>query len=818
MRTLVDDIRYALRQLIRTPGFTALALLTLALGIGANTAIFSVVRGILLRPLPYTEPERAVMLWSHWTGWDQTWVSPSEYADYSRQTHLFSGVAVFDDNSFTLSGEGAAERVRGGLVTANLFGVLGAAPLLGRTFSVEEDQPNGPAVILLGEGLWRRRYGADSAIVGRSIQVNAQPYTVIGVMPAAFRLPVDFAVDEATQVWTPLQLPPIDPTDRGSHGLTGVARLVPGITLGQAQAGLTEMVEGMKQQYATRYDPAFGVTLVSVQDQVLGRIRPAVLLLLGAVLLVLLIACGNVAHLLLARGEGRHRELAIRASLGASRRRLLRQLLTESALLGLIGGALGALLAWWGVAALPAIAPSSLPRVEDVRVDLPVLGATLLLSLLTGLGFGLLPAWRLLRPALQPELREGAHQVTAGRGRRRTRTLLIGAELALATVLVIGAGLLLRSFARLSGIAPGFESRSVLTLRISQPEASYPTRSSIRGFYDRLYPRLQALPGVEAVGAVTGLPLASVRGDWGVTIEGYTPPDPNRGAAADWQVASPAYFQALGIPLVRGRFFADGDREGAPGVALVNEAMARLYWPGADPVGRRLRLRSGSDSVWRTVVGVVGDVRHRGLTEASRPEMYFPQAQAFVTAPDGEVRIRSMALVLRVKGDPARLAAPVRQALAELDPGVAGSDLRTLDEVVTRSIAAPRFTTTLLALFAGLALLLAAVGIYGVILVAVVQRAPELGIRVALGARAADVLRLVLGEGMRPVAAGLAAGVVAALALSRLLRGLLYAVPPTDLLTYLGVTTLLALVALLACWLPARRAARTDPMTALRAE
>jgi putative ABC transport system permease protein len=817
MDTLLQDLRFAARTLFRNRGFTLIAVLTLALGIGANTAIFSVLRGILLKPLPYKEPDRAVMLWSYWKGWDQTWLSGPEIVDYSQQSQVFSGLAPFDDGSFTLTDNGDPERVRGGLVGANLFSVLQVSPILGRTFTAEEDQPNGPRVVILGEGVWRRRFNADPTIVGRAIQLNAVPYTVVGVMPQDFRLPLDYSVDERTQLWTPLQLGVSDENDRGSHGLYAVGRLQSGVDLNQGQKLLDSFVARMKADHPGNYGAEFGVTMVSVQDQILGKIRPALVLLLGAVALVLLIACGNVANLLLARGESRQREMAIRTALGAGRRRLVRQLLTESVLLSMLGGALGVLFAWWGVEVLPAINPSSLPRADAISIDLPVLGATLVLSLITGVVFGMVPAWQMLRD-VHPELRENSRNVTTGRGGRRFRRVLVGVEVMIAVILVTGAGLVMRSFLKLSSMDPGFEPHGVLTMRLSLPDATYPTRTTVATLYTRLFDRLRALPGVETAGAVAGLPLASIRGDWGVTVEGYTPPDPTRGTPADWQVVRPDYFEAMGIPLKKGRSLTDADGLGAPPVIMVNEAMAQLYWPGRDPVGQRMQLNSSADSLWRTVVGVAGNVLHRGLAETPRPEMYLPHTQFFATAPDSVVPVRSMTLTLRVRGAPESLTGPVRQVLADLDRGLAVSDIRSLDDVVSRSIAAPRFTTALLSVFAALALVLAAIGIYGVLSFIVAQRTAELGIRMALGASASDVLRLVVGQGMRPVIVGLAVGLLAALALARVLQGFLFGVARTDPGTYVTVTVVLSCAAILACYLPARRAARVDPMTALRAE
>lgn len=815
---MLEDIRYAFRQLRRSPGFTAVAVLTLALGIGANTTIFSVLRGILFRPLPYTAPDRTVMLWSHWTGWDKTWVSPPEYDDYTRQTQIFSSVAAFDDGSFTLAGEGQAERVRGGLFTASFFDVAGSKPLIGRVFTAEEDRPGGPRLVLLGEGLWRRRCGADPSIVGRIIQLNALPFTVIGVMPEAFRLPVDFALVEPTQLWTPLQLTPPVPDERGNHGLWVAARLRSDIDLPQAQRLLDQFTAQMKKDHPQQYDPAFGATLITLREEILGRIRPALLLLLGAVGLVLLIACGNIANLLLARGESRQKELAIRAALGAGRGQLIRQLLTESVLLALVGGTAGLLVAWWGISALPAINPTSLPRAESIHIDLPVLAATFLLSLLTGVVFGLFPAWQMARPSVHSELKDNGRGLTTSRGGRRFRAGLITAEVALAVVLVTGAGLLVRSYLELSRLSPGFDASGVLTMRLSLPEAAYPTRSSVVGTFDRLFARLRSIPGVEKAGAITGLPLATIRGDWGITVDGYTPPDPQQGVAADWQVVRPDYFTALNIPLMAGRQLTDDDRLGAASVIVVNETMARRFWPQGNAVGRRMRLRADADTNWRTVIGVMGDVRHRGLTETPRSEMYIPLAQFFETAADTIVGTRSMTLTLKVRGQPLDLVSSVRQAVTAVDPGLAISDVRTLEDVVSRSIAAPRFTAVLLGVFASLALVLAAVGIYGLVAFVVAQRTGELGIRLALGAAAGDILRLVVGQGMRPVLLGLGAGLVAAFGAARLLTAMLVGISPSDLVTYAAVTAFLGAVGLVACWLPARRAAKTDPMIALRAE
>ena len=820
METLVQDLRYAFRALRRTPAVTAVAIITLALGIGANTAIFSVLRSMLWRPLPFAEPERAVMIWSHWKGWDRTWVSPPEFMDYQAATRIFSSVGAYSTASATLTADGEeAERFSAGVVTASMFDVLGVKPLMGRTFTAEEDQPNGPNVVVLGEAVWRRRYAADPAIVGKSIQINQRDFQVLGVMPESFRLPEDFAGTERTQLWLPIAIGPVNPQNRGNHGLSVTGRLAPGVELARAQAMVDDVTKQMRDTYTQNYGPEFGATLVSLPDEILGKVRPALMVLLGAVGLVLLIACGNVANLLLVRGEARQRELAIRTALGANRARMVRQLLTESVLLAVIGGGAGVILALWGVSALPAINPSSLPRAESIGIDVPVMLGTLVLAMLTGVIFGLVPAWHLLREDKSAQLRETSRSATSSAAGQRFRRVLIGAEVAVAVVLVIGAGLLMRSFARLTAIPPGFEPSGVLTMRLSLPQATYPTRTSVRNFYDQLFREVRALPGVQVAGAVAGLPLATVRGDWGVQVPGYTPP-PNEGTPVDMQVVSADYFRAVGMTLKKGRFLTDDDREGtgAP-VIVINEETERRYFGGQDALGKVMRLSANADSLWRTVVGVVANVHHRGLTEPARPEMYLPQLQTFLTATsDSVVLARGMSLAIKTSVDPNQLIAPVRRIITSLDRGLAVSEIRTLEDIVARSIAAPRLTATLIGVFAALALILAAVGIYGVVAYVVAQRTTEMGIRVALGAKAADVLKLVVGQGMQPVAYGLAAGVVGALVLSRLLTRLLYGISSTDATTYAGVAILLGTVALLACWLPARRASRTDPMVALRSE
>ncbi|MEP6474828.1 MAG: ABC transporter permease, partial [Gemmatimonadota bacterium] len=666
------------------------------------------------------------------------------------------------------------------------------------------------------EGIWRRRYSGDAAIIGKPIQIDAQPYTVVGVMPEAFRLPIDFAVTAPTQFWVPLQLPSITADDRGNHSYYVTARLRPGLEIETARPQFARFVAAMKQKYPDYYRPTFDVSLATLREQVVGRVRPALLLLLGAVGLVLLMACGNIANLLLARGESRQKELAIRAAMGASRGRLIRQLLLESVLLSVIGGGAGLLIAWWGISAIPAINPTSLPRVESIGLDPAVLAATFVLSLITGVVFGLAPAWQMARPALQAELKETGRGVTATRRGRGFRSALIGGEVALAVVLVIGAGLLVQSYMRLTQLSPGFKADNVLTMRLALPEASYPTRASVTSAFDRVIARLGQLPGVLVAGGVTGLPLATIRGDWGVMIEGQVARDRRDLPQVDWQVIEPGYFEALSIPLVAGRYPTAADRSGSLSVIVVNEAMARQHWPEGHAVGQRMRLTTPADSNWRTVIGVAGNVHHRALDAAPRPEMFVPLDQFFETAPDDAVNVRGLTLTLKTASDPLALVASARQVVASIDPTLAMSDIRTMQGVVSSSIATPRFTAVLLGVFAALALALAAVGIYGLVSFAVAQRTGEMGIRLALGAEAADILKLVVGQGMRPVIAGLTAGLVASLLLARVLTAMLTGISARDLSTYAVVIGVLGGVGLLACWLPARRASRTDPIVAMR--
>ncbi|AHG88665.1 permease [Gemmatirosa kalamazoonensis] len=824
LETLSRDLRQALRGLRRAPGFTLAVAVTLALGIGANTAVFSVVRAVLLRPLPYADPAHLVVVWNHWPESPRTWLSQPEAYDYAAHRTTFERFAAFSDNAMNVTGGCApevvgceAERVRVGVAEASLLDVLGVRPLLGRNFTRDEDVPNGARVALLHEDFWRRRYGADPRIVGRTIRLDATPVTVVGVLPSAFRLPLEFAGDHA-QLLLPLRLGPPDENERGAHRLNAVAKLPPGLTPAAAQRRVDAFMADLRREHEHDYGPNFGVTLVPVAEQVRGDVRPLLLVLVGAVSFVLLVGCANVANLLVARAERRGREVAVRRALGAGRGRLAAQVLMESVVLALGGGALGLLLAAWATRALAAAPLPQLPRLDRVAVDGPVLAYTLAVSLVTGLLFGLAPVARLGAP--NDPLRQG-RGTTVGRPRARLRQLLVAGQLALAAVSLTGAALMTRSFARLTAVSPGFAPEHVLTLRLSPPAAKYGSSSAVRAFYAALLERVRALPGVRSAGAVSALPFDGSIGDWGFSIEGVARPRSHRqpGPAADFQAATPGYIEAMRIPLLRGRTLTDADRLGAPAVVVASESMARRWFPGGDALGRRIQLLGGADSVWRTVVGIVGDVRHGGLAEPAHATMYVPHAQAIASLPDSIGAVpRSLSVVIRAVGDEESLGSAVRALVRRLDPDVPAARVRPLAAVVSDSLATSRLATLLLLAFGALALVLCAVGVYGVMSYVVAQRVNEIGIRIALGAPRGAVMRRVMWQGMRPVLVGLAAGAALAWAGTRLMRGVLFQVSATDPASYAAALLALVAVAALANWRPARRAAKVDPIVALRAE
>jgi len=811
--TLLQDLRYAIRTLLKQPAFTLVALLTLALGIGANTAIFGIVNAVLLRPLPYHEPDRIVLLWSHWTNWTKTWLSPPELADYQRQARSLEHVAAFSSTSFNLTGGPGSEplRVLAAQVQSGMFAALGATTIAGRVFTADEDRPGHERVVMLTEGLWRSQFGSDPSIVGRTIDLDATPYTVVGVLPAALRLPLDYANRAFTQIWVPLALGPTDPQERGNHGLNALGRLTPGVSLSQAQAEIDTITRGFQQQYPNNYDTAFGLTLVPAPLEVFGDVRPALLVLLLAVGAVLLIACANVANLLLARSEGRQKELALRLALGAGRHRIVRQLLTESMLLALVGGVAGVALAYGLTQALVALDPLKIPRVQDIALDGRVLAFTAAVSLVTGLLFGIAPALQSARTDLQSVLKEGGRDSHVATGWLR-RVLVIG-EVAASVVLVAAALLLARSFARLLDVNAGFNPAHVLTLRTSLPSATYTDAAAMVKAYTEVGRRLRESPGVLAAGAVTGLPLASTRGDWGIRIEGR-PSDPRDNLAADWQVVTPGYFEALGTPLRGGRTFTDADRADTLLVIVINETMAKKYWSGLDAIGRRMRMGGPN---WITVVGVVADIHHRGLDMQPRPEMYRPHTQFRYGGPEAPA-VSTMTWAVRTADDPRAATSYARAAIHAVDPKLGISDIATMDQVVADSTSDRRLNMLLFALLGSLALALATVGVYGVVAYSVSQRTHEIGVRMAIGAKPGDVVRMMVSEGGRLAVVGVVLGSVAALAGARLIRGLLFEVSATDPLTFAAVAAALLGVALLASYIPARRATRVDPMVALRGE
>ena len=799
---MLQDVRYALRSLRHHPVFTLTAVLTLGLGIGANTAIFSAVNGVLLRPLPFAEPERLVTVWGHHPAIGRETASLPDFLDWRAQSRAFTGLAARANTQFTLAGAGEPEVVPGALVTANYFRVLGSAIPVGRGFRDEEEHRGSARVAVLSDGFWRRQFGGRPDVVGRQITLSGVPYTVIGAGARGLSVP------QEVDVWATLLT---DTTlGRRNDFLEVVGRLAPGTDLRGANEELTTIARRLEGEYPNS-NAGWGVELVGLQERVVGEIRPALVLFMGAVGLVLLIACANVANLMLSRVAAREREVTIRAALGASRRRLVTQLLTESVLLALAGGVLGLGLAVWGVHALQALDAGTIPRLSEIGVGGAALAFALVLSVATGLLFGVVPAVRVLDYDLRAGLGEGGRGSAGHRAAGRTRSLLVLAEVALACVLLVGAALLLRSFAQLQRTDPGFLPGGVLTARVTLPRVSYSEEAKQTAFGNALLERLQALPGVSAAAIASDPPLGDNLPYWGFAIEGEAPPPADVVEDAAVYRVSPAYFGTFRIPLLQGRQFDAGDRAEALQVALVSETFARRYWPNRSPLGARITLGNPLDSTstWMTIVGVVGDVRQEGPAAPAYPQLYLPLEQS-----PG----RSIVIALRTAGDPGALTPGVKRAVASLDPGLALGRVATMDERLAGVMARPRVNAALLGGFAATALVLAALGIYGVIAYGVSQRTRELGIRMALGARSNDVLRLVLRQGLRPVVAGLALGLAAAAAGSRALRGLLYGVAATDLATYGVVAVFLAVVALVASYLPARRAATADPVTALRAE
>jgi putative ABC transport system permease protein len=811
MESLLKDLRYSIRMLGKNPGFAWIAVLTLALGVGANTAIFTVIDAVLLRPLRFAEPERLVSVQTTDERNPQSRLPSSwlDVADWRARSQSFEGFGTWFTIDLTLTGGGEPMRVKGKGVEGDLFGLLGVPPMLGRVFRAEDHY-----AVVLSYGLWQRRFNSDPNVVGRAVTLNGESYTVVGVMPREFQFPIEAEAGELWVTWDYSQLP--GPKYKRDTRLSEViGRLRAGVPLARAQAEMEGIAAALREQYPdTNKD--IGVRVIPAAEDLVGDHRRALLVLFGAVGCVLLIACVNVANLLLARAAGRRREMAVRAALGASRARILRQLLTESLLLSLAGGMLGSLVAMWGVEALIALNPGYLPGADRIGIDGRVLGFTLFVSLLVGLIFGLAPAWYASKIDLTTALKDGERTASAGAGSRRLGGALVVAEIAIALVLLAGAALLTGSFWRLQRVDPGLDPRGVLTFRLSLPYRKYDTAQAGE-FFRQLQPRLQTIPGVRAASVVFPLPLngdevfdsMDVSLDTRLAIEGRMLPRSER-PRTDGRTVQPDYFRAMGIGLAAGRDFTERDDAKAEPVAIINETLARLHFPGEDPFGKRLRLDSvyiQGEPPMRRVVGVVGDVKHRGLSAETRPEVYVPLAQD---------PFQEMFVVVKTEGDPMGVVGAVREVVLGLDEGQPIYDIKTLSERLGYTLAGQRFNTLLLAIFSGLAVALAVIGLYGVLSYAVAQRTHEIGIRLALGAEAGDVVRLIVRQGMKLVLIGIAIGLAGALTLTRLMESMLFGATATDALSFVLVSMLLAVVTMLACYIPARRATKVDPIAALR--
>jgi putative ABC transport system permease protein len=804
-------LSFGLRLLLKNKGFTLVALIALALGIGANTAIFTVVNAVLLRPLPYHEPERLVTIWeeSPQLGMYQMPVSFANLRDWVDQNQVFEQISAYTFTNVNLIGAGEPERLSTIRSSANLFSLLGAAPMLGRTFLAEEDKEGAGRVVILSHHLWQRRFGSASSILGQPVTLNNQTYTVVGIMPPAFQFPVGFSylgkvLNESIDLYIPLAATSKE-TTRGNYSFFALGRLKPGVTIEQARAEMSTIEGRLEEQYPDG-NFGIGVSLIGTHEQTIKDIRPALLVLLGAVTFLLLIACSNIANLLLARAAGRQKEFAIRAALGASRVRIVRLLLAESITLSLAGGCLGLLLALWGIDALVALA-QDIPRVNEVGLDARVFGFTVAVSLATGIIFGLIPAIQASRPNLNETLKEGSRSSMGSVGGKRIRSVLVSAEVALSLVLLIGAGLMVKSFVRLQQMNLGFNPDNVIALSLSLPPSTYPDARRQAAFFKEALERIQSLAGVRSAGATTGLPLVLSLSGSDFRIEGRPEAEPGENTIVNTRSISPGYFSTLGIAFVKGRDFSERDNGEASKVAIINDNLARSYFSNEDPVGKRITFDEGK--TWLSIVGIITDVKQLGLDASARPEVYWPYAQ--MAAP-------SMSLVVRTDSSPASLVAAVKSEIQTVDKDLPISEVKTMQELLAESVAGRRFNMLLLTIFAGVALVLAAVGIYSVMSYSVSQRTHEIGIRMALGARASDVLKLVVGHGMLLTLAGVAAGVAASLFLTGLMTSMLFGVTATDPITFAAVSIVLTGVALGACFVPARRATKVDPMVALRYE
>ena len=815
MDTIWNDLRFALRLLKKNPGFTAVAVIALALGIGANTAIFSVVNEVLLRQLPYREPDRLVMIWerNRPRSRNMNSVSPANFLDWKDQSQTFEQMAGLFQQRFNLTGVDDPEELPAHVVTANFFPTLGVVAARGRTFTDQDAVPDSARVVILSHGLWQRRFGGVSDVVGKTVTLSGNPYTIIGVMSPDFQFFVKHSTfgGKPAEMWLPARFSP-NARIRSGRFMAAIGRIKPDVTIDHAQAEMNAIGSRLEQQYPD-FNTGWGINLVPLDRQLTGEIRPALLVLFGAVGFVLLIACANVANLLLARAAVREKEIAVRAALGASRRRIVAQLLTESVLLAGIGGALGLLLARWGIDLLLALAPEGLLRIKSVSTDFRVLGFACGAALLTGLIFGIVPALVASRPQLHDALKEGGRGASTGIAGTRLRGAFVMAEVALALVLLIGAGLLIRSFLRLQAVDPGFNTQKLLTVRVLLPGSKYGEDHQVIGFFRQLLQRIEALPGVRSASANSFPPFVGLGSTTGFLVEGRPAPRAGQVPVTDVRVVDPKYFSTMGIPLKEGRTFNDREATEASHVVIINETLARQYFQGENPIGRRITIDMKDENVPSEIIGVVGDVMHDGLGAPVGAMSYWPHP---------ELVYSFMTLLVRTQSDPLQLAGAIQREVKALDKDQPIADVRTMDQLLANSMASARFLTLLLSIFAVVAMVLSTVGIYGVMSYSVAQRSREIGIRVALGAQSIDVVRLVVGQGLLLATGGVAIGLLAAFVLTRLMSGvlsnLLYAVEATDALTFGGISVLLTAVALLACYVPARRAAKVDPLIALRYE
>src|SRR5882724_1894901 len=815
METLFKDIRYGARALWKRPGFTAVAVITLALGIGANTAIFSIVNATLLRPLPFKDPERIVMLWGFLPKMAQTTdklpFSAGNVVALRDQNHSFENLSAFRSWGWQLTGGGEPELLRGARVSFDFFQAVGANPMLGRSFAAEEDMPNRAPIAIISYGLWQRHFGGDQNVIGKTLSLTGQTVMVVGVMPRGFQFPgganmipgLQFALQN--DIWMPLAFTDEEKRQQGNLNLALIGRLKPGVSAGQAESELRALEQDLPLGKI-----GYTINALPLQQQMVGKIRKLLLVLLATVALVLLIACANIANLLLARASSRQKEIAIRAAMGAGRIRLIRQLLTESLLLSLGGGALGFLLAVWGSSLLVALIPEDVPRVHEVSVDGRILGFTLLVSFVTGVVFGLAPALQASRLDLNASLKEGMRGTTAGLRQNRLRSLLVVSEVAMALVLLVSAALLIKSFVRLLEVKPGFNPANVLTMDIQLPDlppSRYAKDEEQTAFFQQLMDRIKALPGVDGASAVVTLPLTGAFESTDLILAGQESLPNAQRPEADYTTVTPDFFRTMQIPLLQGRQFTTQDTKGTPGVIIINDILARMCWPGEDPIGKHFTV--GFEKTPREIVGVVASIKQTRLDAAGRPAMYMPHLQSPSSG---------MTVLVRTSGAPLAMAAAVREQVWAIDKNVPVTHLQTMDQVFGDSVAQPRFSMLVVGLFAALALVLASVGIYGVMAYSVSRRAHEIGVRMALGARTGQVLKLVLKEGMTLTLMGIAVGLFGAFALTRLIATLLFGVSAKDPFTFISVAALLAAVALVACYIPARRATKVDPLVALRYE